>query len=331
MLRWGILGTAKINSEVISALRISTYAELLAVASRSAARAEQYALTWGIPRSYGSYSALLDDPDIDIVYNSLPNSLHAQWAVEAASNGKHVLCEKPLATSLREVDEIIAAANRFGVIITEAFMYLHHPLATQLRGLVRHGDLGELRMIRSAFSFQIGSEHDIRLDSELGGGSLLDSGCYPVSLARFLVGAEPAEVFGWYNLDDSGVDRAFAGQLRFPDRHGSIIAQFDCGFQGPYRREVEIVGSEGYARIANPYKSKVGSFVLFDSLGHARRTISVDIPHQLYLPEIDDLNNAIRTGQPQLVSLAYSRGNISTMAALLESARTGRSAAPTAS
>src|SRR5262249_14658474 len=176
---------------VISALRISINAELLAVASRSATRAKEYAFTWGVPRAYGSYSALLADPDIDVVYNSLPNSLHALWTAEAASNRKHVLCEKPLATSLREVDQIIAAADRFGVVIAEAFMYLHHPLATRLRSLVNHGELGELRMIRGAFSFRIKSQRDIRLDPALGGGSLLDSGCYPVGLARFLIGADP--------------------------------------------------------------------------------------------------------------------------------------------
>ncbi len=331
MLKWGLLGTARINSEIIAALRISRHGDLLAVASRSAARSNEYALAWGIPRAYGSYSGLLADPDIDVVYNSLPNSLHAPWTIEAAAHGKHVLCEKPLATSVLEVDKIIAAVRRFNVVVAEAFMYLHHPLAERLKVLTGMGDLGELRMIRGAFSFAIEGARDIRLDPVLGGGSLLDSGCYPVSFSRFLLGTEPTDVFGWQDIGESGVDRAFTGQLRFPARDGSIFVQFNCGFCGPYRREVEVIGSKGYVRIANPYKSKVGSFIVFDSLGRARRTVTVDLPSHLYLPEVDDFNDVIRTGAPQRVSLAYSRGNMSTMAALLESARSGQPASPAAS
>jgi xylose dehydrogenase (NAD/NADP) len=202
-LRWGLLSTAHINRRLIPALRAAERAELVAVASRSQARADAYAAEWGIPRAHGSYAALLDDPEIDAVYISLPNRLHAEWTVRAAQAGKHVLCEKPLAQAVTEVDQIMAAARSAGVVVIEAVMSLHHPLLHKARHLVRQGAVGQVRLVRGAFSFFLDRPNDVRWQPPLGGGSLWDVGSYPVSFIRWIAG-DPEQVFGWQTLAESG-------------------------------------------------------------------------------------------------------------------------------
>ena len=174
ILRWGLLGTARINTAVIGPIKASPRNELLAVASRETDRAEAYAKEWGIPRAYGSYAALLADHNVDVVYIPLPNHLHAPWAIRAAAAGKHVLCEKPLAMSLQEVDGIASSARAAGVVVAEAFMYRHHPRTLKVKELVEAGAIGELHVLRGAFTFQLDRPGDIRLDPSMGGGSLWD-------------------------------------------------------------------------------------------------------------------------------------------------------------
>ncbi len=215
-LRWGLLSTARINRSVIPPLRMSPRNELVAVASRSKDKAEAYAKQWDIPRTFGSYEEMLADPGIDVIYNPLPNSLHAHWTIEAARAGKHVLCEKPLAISAAEVDAMVEAAKQAGVVVTEAFMYRHHPQTLKVKELVDGGAIGRLRMVRGSFSFNLSREGDVRLDPALGGGSIWDVGCYPISYARFIIGAEPIEVFGRQVLGQTGVDELFTGSLVFP-------------------------------------------------------------------------------------------------------------------
>jgi xylose dehydrogenase (NAD/NADP) len=323
VLRWGLLGTARINRMVIPPLRASVGNRLLAVASREAARAATYAKEWGIERAHGSYEALLSDPGIDAVYIPLPNHLHAEWAIRAARAGKHVLCEKPLALTVAEVDAMEAAARESGVVLAEAFMYRHHPQTLKVKELVDGGAIGAVRFVRGTFSFPLSSLDDVRLRPEWGGGCLWDVGCYPLSFTRFLLGAEPVEVFGSQVLGPSGIDETFAGQLVFP---GGVLAQVDAGFRSPVRAELEIAGSTGTIRVRDPWKPVPDQPIL---LTRGEETEAVAVAEcDRYLLEIEDLAEAVRTGRPSRVSLAESRGNVATIVALLESARMGRPVKP---
>jgi predicted dehydrogenase len=324
-LKWGILGTAKINRSVIPPLQRSQRSQLWAVASRDDARAAAYAQEWDIPHAYGSYEALLADPDIDVVYISLPNSLHAGWTVRAAQAGKHVLCEKPLAISLDEVDAISDAARKNGVQVAEAFMYRHHPQTLKVRELVASGVLGKVWLVRGSFSFQLNRPGDVRLSPELLGGSLWDVGCYPVSYARAVLGAEPMEVFGAQGIGPSGVDMSFSGMLRFgegPHNSPSAVAQFDAGFVPASRSVMEIVGDERSLTVPNPFRPQEGTSLV---LKQADREESIPIPaFDLYSGEIENMAEAILHGTPPRVSLADSRANVAAILALYESARTGK-------
>jgi D-xylose 1-dehydrogenase (NADP+, D-xylono-1,5-lactone-forming) len=316
ILRWGLLSTAHINRSVIPPLRLSPRNQLVAVASRDQARASEYAKKWEIPTAYGSYEALLADPNIDVIYNSLPNSMHAEWTIKAAQAGKHVLCEKPLASTVDEVDAMAAAAQKAGIYLTEAFMYRHHPQTLKVKSLVESGAIGKLRLIKGAFSFSIAREDDIRLNKELAGGSIWDVGCYPISYARVIAGAEPVEVSGWQVTSKSGVDETFAGQMRFP---GDVYAQFDSSFRAPFRTHIEIVGSEATINVPRPFKPDTeGTFTI--TRGDAVETITSD-PEVLYLGEVEDIADAILTGKAPRISLADSRANVGTIVALLQSAR----------
>src|SRR5574340_596288 len=251
ILKWGLLSTARINRALIPALRASKRNRLTTVASRHLEVAQRYAKEWRIPRAHGSYEALLADPDVDVIYVPLPNALHAEWSIKALEAGKHVLCEKPLALSVADADAMAAAARASGRVLAEAFMYLHHPQTRRVKELVDSGKLGRLQLIKGAFTFVLKRAGDVRLKPELGGGSIWDVGCYPISFARLMTGTEPDEVFGWQISDDHGVDLSLAGQMRFP---GDVLAQFDCGFQSPARAFMEITGSEGSLYIPFPFK-----------------------------------------------------------------------------
>src|SRR5512138_1361414 len=197
ILNWGLLSTARINRALITPLRASKRNRLLAVASRTQESADRYARAKRIRRAYGSYEALLADPEIDVIYNPLPNHLHAEWTIKAVEAGKHVLCEKPLALSVQEVDTMKSAARRHDRVVAEAFMYRHHPQTLKVQEIVKSGSLGALKMVRGSFSFVLSREGDVRLDPAMGGGSIWDIGCYPISYARTVIGANPLEVFGW--------------------------------------------------------------------------------------------------------------------------------------
>jgi predicted dehydrogenase len=315
-LRWGLLSTARINRAVIPPIKESPRHELRAVASRDPDRARAYAREWDIPVVHDSYEDLLADPEIDVVYNPLPNSLHAQWTIRAAESGKHVLCEKPLALSVEEVDAMIAAASRAGVVVTEAFMYRHHPQTLRLKALVDGGEIGALRLIRGSFSFTLARPaDDPRRIPELGGGSLWDVGCYPVSMARYLAGREPISVVAWQQTSPSGVDDLFVGMLDF----GDVFAQFDSGFAIPFRTHLEVVGTAGAITVPAPFKPGPAEQLILTRSGD---TTAIAIEGQpLYSGEIEDLYDAVRTGRTPRVTLADSRSNTAVLVALLESAR----------
>jgi len=320
ILRWGLLSTANINRAVITPLRASARNTLDAVASRDLAHGQAYAAAWKIPRAFGSYEAMLADPDIDIVYVSLPNGLHAEWAIKAVQAGKHVLCEKPLAISLEEVDAVAGAATKAGVVVAEAFMYRHHPQTLKVKELVDGGVIGKLQVIRGGFTFDISRPDNVRLNPALGGGSIWDVGCYPISYARTVAGAAPAEVFGWQVTGASGVDETFTGQMRFAN---GVLAQFDSGFRAPQRMLMEFVGSEGTISLTNAFKPGLNEQM---SLLHANGTTEIiTVPGQeLYLGEVEDMADAVLLGKPPRISLADSRANVATILALLRSAATGK-------
>ena len=319
-LRWGLLSTARINRAVIPAIRGSARSELTAVASRTLDRAREYAAEWSIPRAIGSYETLVADPDIDVIYIPLPNHLHVEWTVRALEAGKHVLCEKPLALAVEDVDRIAAAAQRSGRAAAEAFMYRHHPLTQAVQTFVAGGRLGRITAYRGAFTFALTREGDVRLDPSMGGGSLWDVGCYPLSYANLVAGTAPIDVFGWQRTSDRGVDLEFFGMMRYAD--GSV-AQFDSGFAGPFRAEMEIVGTGGALRIHRPFKTDERSRLEFIAATDEVETIAF-APDAAYGGEIADLEGAALDGAPTRVSLAESRRTIQTIVALYASARSER-------
>jgi predicted dehydrogenase len=318
-LAWGILGTARINRMLIPPLRVSPGNRLVAVASRERARAEAHAHEWQIERVHGSYETLVADPEIDVVYIPLPNHLHAEWTIKAARAGKHVLCEKPLALSVDEVDQLAAAAREAGVVVAEAFMYRHHPQTIKAKEILDSGAIGGLRFVRGSFSFPLTRPNDVRLRPEWGGGCLWDVGCYPLSFARFLVGGEPIEVWGAQVLGSTGIDETFAGQARFP---GDVLFQLDAGFRSAPRAEMELAGSEGTLRVSHPFRPEREHPLLLTRDG---RTEEIAVPGEdRYLLEIEDLAAAVRGERAPLVSLADSRANVAALVALYRSAREGR-------
>ena len=314
-LRWGLLSTARINRMIIPAVRASARSELTTVASRDIDKCRAYADEWRIPRTLGSYDALLADPDIDVIYIGLPNSLHVEWTVRALEAGKHVLCEKPLALTPEDVDRVADAVRRTGRAAAEAFMYRHHPLTHTVANVVRSGRLGEIRGYRGAFTFALTREHDVRLDPALGGGSLWDVGCYPVSYTCFLAGEPPVDVFGWQQTSATGIDLEFAGTMRFRD--GSV-AQFDAGFVGPFRAEMEVIGRDAVLKIVRAFRADEKSALLLVRDGDVE---SLPFPAQAaFAGEIADMEAVVLDGRPQRIPLTESRRTAAILSALYRSA-----------
>ena len=319
VLQWGLLSTARINQALISPLRASQRNQLAAVASRTQQSADKYAREQKIPRAHGSYEALLADPEIDVIYNSLPNHLHAEWTIKAVEAGKHVLCEKPLALSVDEVDAIQEAARKHGRVVAEAFMYRHHPQTLKVQELVKNGSIGDLKLVRGSFSYVLSRDGDVRLDPRMGGGSIWDVGCYPISYARSVIGEEPLDVFGWQVTGSTGIDDTFVGQMRFAN---DVIAQFDSSFVVPLRWFMEIVGSEGTLNIPSPFKPQTNEKIY---LTRGDKTETIEIKGQeLYIGEVEDMADAILLGREPRILLEDSRANVAVISALLESARVGK-------
>jgi predicted dehydrogenase len=318
-LNWGLLSTARINRALIKPLNASKRTRLLAVASRSISSAEAYAREWNIPRAHGSYEALLADPEIDVIYNSLPNHLHAEWTIKALRAGKHVLCEKPFALTLAEVDAMSQAARETGKVLEEAFMYRHHAQTLKVKEIVDSGVLGKLQLIKGAFTFTLTREGDIRSKKETGGGSIWDVGCYPISYTRMIVGAEPVEVFGWQVTGPGGTDESFIGQMRFEN---GIHAQFDSGLKSPSRSMIEIVGTDASLTIPHPFKPGKAAEIYL-SRGGKQEKIKIK-GNELYLGEVEDMCDAITQNKSARISHEDSRGNIAAILALLESSNTGK-------
>ncbi|MHB8643569.1 MAG: Gfo/Idh/MocA family protein [Gaiellaceae bacterium] len=284
-VNWALLSTADINRKVIPGLKASTKANLLAVASRDQARADAYAREWEIERAYGSYEELLADPEVEAVYIPLPNTLHVEWSIKAMEAGKHVLCEKPLTRHPADAEKAFDAADRTGRVLSEAFMWRHNPQTKKLKELVESGAIGELRLIRSAFSYGLYDAGNIRLRTDVEGGALMDVGCYNVSGSR-LLGGEPERVWGeaWYG--PSGTDWVFTGTMRFP---GDVIATFDCGTAMAERDELEAIGSKGALVLDDPWHCANPLIELRRNDGVERIEVEHADSYQLEMENVSDV------------------------------------------
>ncbi len=318
-LRWGIISTARIGiRRVIPALLRSRTGTAVAIASRDLARAREIAAKFQIPRAHGSYEALLADPDVDAVYNPLPNTLHPEWTIRAARAGKHVLCEKPLAIDARQAQAMVDACRAAGVLLQEAFMYRFHPQITELRRLVASGAVGVPWLARSAFTFPVGSDDDIRLNPALGGGGLLDVGCYCVSISRLLLG-EP-QVVTASGAFERGVDVRLAGLLTF----AAGTALFDCGLRLPYRQCCEVVGAEGTITLSRPFQPEEDPAVLLVRRGGRDERVEIPGTNQ-YTLMLDHMGTCIRQRQPPQFPPEDAVANLRVLDALQASARSGSS------
>jgi predicted dehydrogenase len=326
-VRWGVLGVARIATEkVIPAMQRGEWSDVVAIASRDLGKAEKAAGQLGIPKACGSYEELLADPEVEAIYNPLPNHLHVSWSIKAAEAGKHVLCEKPIAMSVAECRSLMEARDRTGVNIGEAFMVRTHPQWLRARELVRSGEIGTLRAVMSAFSYFNRDPKNIRNVPEFGGGGLMDIGCYPITTSRFLFGEEPKRVMGLVENDpEMGTDRLDSAILDFPGGQ----AVFSCSTQmAPYQR-MQILGTRGRIEIEIPFNAlpdrpaRLWVDIGGDLRGSGLRTEEFPVCDQ-YTIQGDRFSQAIREGGDVPVPLEDAICNMAVIEALRRSGRTGR-------
>jgi predicted dehydrogenase len=325
-LRWGVLSTARIGrTKVIPGIQRGERSEVVAIASRDAAAARRVAGELGIPTAHGSYEALLADPDVEAVYLPLPNHLHKPWTIAAARAGKHVLCEKPLALTARDAEEMIEACDREGVRLMEAFMYRHHPSWVAARELVAAGRIGRLQAVQSWFSYYNDDPANIRNILEAGGGALYDIGCYCVNLSRMLFAAEPTGVQGSAVRDATGTDVLTAGILSFEEG----IASFVCSTRAEDDQRVEIYGTEGRISIGIPFNipPDLPTRIAIVSGGDPPVAPSVETmefaPADPYTVEADLFAAAVLDDAPLPAAIDDSVANLRVMEAILDAAARG--------
>lgn len=322
-LRWGIVGAANIALKaVMPAIQASRNGEILALSSREFGKANAPAEQFNIPRVYGSYGEMLKDADIEAVYIPLPNSLHKEWTFEALARGKHVLCEKPLGLDAEEAEAMRQAAHGGPFQLMEAFMYRFHPRMRELRRLVATKAIGDVRLVRAAFSFKLTRLPNIRLDATLGGGALMDVGCYGVNFARYMLGQEPSEVFAFAQMGQrSGVDELLVAALRFP---GGALAEVDCAFQVPRRMLAEVVGTEGRIEVPMAWlPGKAESALHLERADGSVETLTFPAVDQ-YGIMVEEFADAALTGRPVLLPPSDAVANMRVIDAVRQSAREGR-------
>ena len=320
-LRWGVLSTANIGKVAVNpAIQASSNGELLAVASRDEGRAREFAEKGGIPTHYGSYEALLEDDRIEAVYNPLPNSMHREWTIRAAEKGKHVLCEKPLALNAAECREMAAAAAANGVTLLEAFMYRFHPRTEKVLEMVRSGAVGEVKQIRGSFTFPLTRPDNIRWDPELGGGALMDVGCYCVNVSRTLAGKEPVEVRAMANFRASGVDEQMAGSLLF---EGGMLAHFDCALTMERTEVYQVLGTGGHLRVQKAFLPGTGDAVIEQFDAEERLSTVTVAGADEYQLMVEHFGDCVLNDLPVRYTAEEAAMNMRVIEALYDSARRG--------
>ena len=316
-VRWGVLGAARIAREqVIPGIRRSGCGEVLAVSSASG-RAGAYAGELDIPRAYDAHEDLLADPDVDAVYIALPNALHADWIVRAARAGKHVLCEKPLVLGVAELDEVDAAVSDAGVHLAEAFMYRHHPQLATVRELIAAGEVGDLVALQARLHFSLPrtGEPDIRLRPDLGGGALLDLGCYPVDLFGGLMGREPDDVAAVAH-HEGGVDARTAAVLRY----GDVVASLDCSFDAPMVGTATLIGTAGTLTLTDAFRTDLAGGIgtlLLERDGGTRR---IEVPGDAYADQIRAFAAALTDREAAEADTALTRRTVRTLERIAQAA-----------
>ena len=324
-ISWGILSCADIGLRaVVPALRKSSNAQIVAIASRDLARAQKAAAEHEIPRAYGNYLDLLTDPGVEAVYIPLPNSEHLAWTIRAIEHGKHVLIEKPLAMSPREVDAIAQSAADHQVIAMEALMYRFHPQTQRVLEIVGSGVLGAVQLVSAAFTYHVPNPNDIRLKWALGGGCLLDVGTYCVSVARMAMGSEPTEAVGRARIGpQSDVDEVFAGLLRFSEGRQ---ATFGCTLHGPREQWYKISCTEATLTVTVPFAPGTDDRELIIRCGWQR---GKEVEERIRIPGVDQyqlmvehFSDCVSTGHSPLIPLSESRNNVAVVDALMQNART---------
>jgi predicted dehydrogenase len=332
-IRWGVLGVARIATlKVIPATQAGEYSEVTAIASRDEARARAAAGQLGIPKAYGSYEALLADPDVDAVYNPLPNHLHVPWSIRAADAGKHVLCEKPIGLDAADAERLIAARDRSGVKMQEAFMIRTHPQWTSAVDLIHDGRIGEVKSIVGAFSFLLTDRRNVRTVAEWGGGGLLDLGCYLVHAARWILRREPVRVAAVMEMDpETRIDRLASILLDFAAdaSAGPAHALGTCSmYEAPYQR-IHVFGTHGRVEIEIPFNAPLGgSSRIFvgdgsDPTGVAAEALAL-APCDQYTIQADRFSRAILDDTDVALPLEDSVRNMRVLDALARAAAAGR-------
>lgn len=283
-LNWGIMATGMIADKFAQGLSTTDDATALAVGSRTLDRAREFAGKHGIARAYGSYEELIADPDIDAIYISLPNHMHAEWSIRCAEAGKHILCEKPVTVNAPELERVLEVVRRCDVFFMEAFMYRCHPQWAKLRDILEAGTIGEVRIIESAFAFNMGTNlSNIRMQNAAAGGGLMDVGCYCVSFSRLVAGQEPCELHAVGHIGhQSRVDEQATGVLKFPS---GAVASFSCATQCGVPTKANIYGSQGWIQVTNPWFPADGNASLIVSAGDKQETIEVTHGRELYANE----------------------------------------------
>jgi predicted dehydrogenase len=326
-LSWGIIGAGAIAKSFVEGLRSSTASQLVAVASRSKAKADQFIADNAAAgaKSHGSYEALLADPAVQAVYIATPHPQHAEWAVKAARAKKHILCEKPIALNHTQASTIVQAARDNNVFLMEAFMYRCHPQTARIVELIKSGAIGDVRLIQASFGFAAPFDPQSRLyNNSLGGGGILDVGCYPVSMSRLIAGiatgrdfADPLEVKGTGHIGQTGIDEYAAATLRFDQ---GILANLATAVALEQDNTVRIFGTTGHLFVPHPWvPAKTGgqTEIHLHRTGQTAEAITIRADHHLYTYEIDAAAQAIQSGRTQAQSPAMSwpdtLGNMKTL------------------
>lgn len=321
-IRWGVLSTALIGTKkVIPAMQKGTYSEVTGIASRNLEKAQAAAAELGIPKAYGSYEELLADPEIDAIYNPLPNHLHVPWSIKALQAGKHVLCEKPIALSSAEGQMLVDAGKAHPDLkLMEAFMYRHHPQWQTAKRIVKEGGIGDLRTIQTFFSYYNADPDNIRNMPDIGGGGLMDIGCYAISLSRFIYDAEPDRVFGIVELDPNfQIDRLASAIMDF----GSGTATFTCSTQIADFQRVNIVGKSGRVEIEIPFNAPNDRPCrLWHQHGEETQEIQFDIVDQ-YTIQGDLFSQAILNDTAVPTPIGDAVANMKVIEAVFESGAKG--------